>query len=207
MQHGFRHTRNQRWRLREWARSRPSAELGNKQTEETSTMRNGIFHLVTGNDGRLCAVGSGGLRAKEIRYRRDRYRNQGRADRAVFCSHITSDANIGKTQAAYMKMINDQGGINGRKINLIEYDDADIAAEDGRTDPQAGGRRRSLPDLPGHRHRRQRRRAKVSQRQEGAAAVRRHRRLEVHRSRRTSPGRWATTRTISSRAASTASTF
>ncbi len=33
-------------------------------------------------------------------------------------------ATIGKTQAAYMKMVNDQGGINGRKINLIQYDDA-----------------------------------------------------------------------------------
>ena len=33
-------------------------------------------------------------------------------------------ANIGKTQAAYMRMINEQGGINGRKINLIQYDDA-----------------------------------------------------------------------------------
>ena len=33
-------------------------------------------------------------------------------------------ANIGKTQAAYFRMINDQGGINGRKINLIQYDDA-----------------------------------------------------------------------------------
>src|SRR5947199_10356606 len=33
-------------------------------------------------------------------------------------------ATIGKTQAAYMKMINDQGGINGRKVNLIQYDDA-----------------------------------------------------------------------------------
>src|SRR5215467_15561940 len=32
-------------------------------------------------------------------------------------------ATIGKTQAAYFKMINDQGGINGRKINLIQYDD------------------------------------------------------------------------------------
>ncbi len=31
---------------------------------------------------------------------------------------------IGKIQAAYFKMINDQGGINGRKINLIQYDDA-----------------------------------------------------------------------------------
>jgi ABC-type branched-subunit amino acid transport system substrate-binding protein len=33
-------------------------------------------------------------------------------------------AGIGKTEAAYLKMINDQGGINGRKINLIQYDDA-----------------------------------------------------------------------------------
>ncbi|WOH81587.1 ABC transporter substrate-binding protein [Bradyrhizobium sp. BEA-2-5] len=33
-------------------------------------------------------------------------------------------ANIGKTQAAYMRMINDQGGVNGRKVELIQYDDA-----------------------------------------------------------------------------------
>ena len=30
---------------------------------------------------------------------------------------------IGKTEAAYFKMINDEGGINGRKINFISYDD------------------------------------------------------------------------------------
>ncbi len=33
-------------------------------------------------------------------------------------------ATIGKAQAAYIKMINDQGGVNGRKVNLIQYDDA-----------------------------------------------------------------------------------
>ena len=31
---------------------------------------------------------------------------------------------IGRTEAAYFKMINEQGGINGRKINLISLDDA-----------------------------------------------------------------------------------
>lgn len=31
---------------------------------------------------------------------------------------------IGKMEEAYFKMINDQGGINGRKINFITYDDA-----------------------------------------------------------------------------------
>ena len=31
---------------------------------------------------------------------------------------------IGKTEEAYFKMINDNGGVNGRKINFISYDDA-----------------------------------------------------------------------------------
>src|SRR5215216_5804480 len=31
---------------------------------------------------------------------------------------------IGKTMSAYFRMINDNGGINGRKINFITYDDA-----------------------------------------------------------------------------------
>ena len=31
---------------------------------------------------------------------------------------------IGKAQAAYFKKVNDEGGINGRKINFISYDDA-----------------------------------------------------------------------------------
>src|SRR6201747_2782962 len=30
---------------------------------------------------------------------------------------------IGKTEDAYFKMINDKGGINGRKINFVTYDD------------------------------------------------------------------------------------
>jgi branched-chain amino acid transport system substrate-binding protein len=31
---------------------------------------------------------------------------------------------VGKAQAAFFKMINDNGGINGRKVTLIPYDDA-----------------------------------------------------------------------------------
>ena len=31
---------------------------------------------------------------------------------------------IGQTEAAFFRMINDQGGVNGRKINFISYDDA-----------------------------------------------------------------------------------
>src|SRR5438045_3788176 len=43
---------------------------------------------------------------------------------APFSGPASAYATIAKAQAAYMKMINDQGGVNGRKINLIQYDDA-----------------------------------------------------------------------------------
>jgi ABC-type branched-subunit amino acid transport system substrate-binding protein len=41
-----------------------------------------------------------------------------------FSGPASAYATVGKAQAAYMKMINDQGGVNGRRINLIQYDDA-----------------------------------------------------------------------------------
>src|SRR5262245_48606031 len=41
-----------------------------------------------------------------------------------FSGPASAYATIAKAQAAYFKMINDQGGVNGRKINLIQYDDA-----------------------------------------------------------------------------------
>ena len=37
---------------------------------------------------------------------------------------VSSLSTIGKVQAAYFRMVNERGGINGRKINLISYDDA-----------------------------------------------------------------------------------
>src|SRR6202142_4212004 len=30
---------------------------------------------------------------------------------------------IGKTEVAYFKMLNEQGGVNGRKVNLVSLDD------------------------------------------------------------------------------------
>jgi branched-chain amino acid transport system substrate-binding protein len=37
---------------------------------------------------------------------------------------LSAYALIGRTQAAFFKRLNDEGGINGRKINFISYDDA-----------------------------------------------------------------------------------
>ena len=41
-----------------------------------------------------------------------------------FSGPASAYATIGRAQAAYINMINEHGGINGRKINLIQYDDA-----------------------------------------------------------------------------------
>jgi branched-chain amino acid transport system substrate-binding protein len=42
----------------------------------------------------------------------------------AYSGPASSYGTIGKAESAYYKMINDQGGINGRKINFISYDDA-----------------------------------------------------------------------------------
>ena len=42
---------------------------------------------------------------------------------------VSAFAVIGKVQEAYFRMINDRGGVNGRRINLISYDDAATPAK------------------------------------------------------------------------------
>src|SRR6266851_6098385 len=43
---------------------------------------------------------------------------------AFYTGPASSYGTIGKAMAAYYKMINDQGGVNGRKITFLSYDDA-----------------------------------------------------------------------------------
>ena len=86
-------------------------------------MKKSIFHLVTGTALALA------LSARRLPRRKNTTPAPAtpRSRSARPCRSrgaYSVYANIGKTQAAYMKMINDQGGINGRKINLIQYDDA-----------------------------------------------------------------------------------
>src|SRR6478672_9838113 len=86
-------------------------------------MRKGIFHLVTGA-ALAVALSASTASAKKKFY-------TGASDTEIkigqtnpFSGPASAYATIGKTQAAYIKMINDQGGVNGRKINLVQYDDA-----------------------------------------------------------------------------------
>src|SRR6201995_2833670 len=41
-----------------------------------------------------------------------------------YSGRASAYATIGKTEAAYFNKLNSEGGINGRKINFISYDDA-----------------------------------------------------------------------------------
>jgi branched-chain amino acid transport system substrate-binding protein len=86
-------------------------------------MRNGIFHFVTGTTIAIALSASPASAQKKY--------DVGATDTEIkigqtvpFSGPASAYAGIGKTQAAYLRMINEQGGINGRKLNLIQYDDA-----------------------------------------------------------------------------------
>jgi len=70
----------------------------------------------------LCAAGPAALAQKKY--------DPGATDTEIkigqtipYSGPASSYGQIGKAEAAYFKMINDQGGINGRKINFISLDD------------------------------------------------------------------------------------
>jgi branched-chain amino acid transport system substrate-binding protein len=86
-------------------------------------MRHPILHLATGMALALALSFSATTAQKKY--------DSGASDTEIkvgqtmpFSGPASAYASIGKTEAAYFRMINDQGGINGRKINLIQYDDA-----------------------------------------------------------------------------------
>jgi branched-chain amino acid transport system substrate-binding protein len=86
-------------------------------------MRNGIFHLVTGTAVAIALSASSAYAQKKY--------DTGASDTEIkigqtapFSGPASAYATIGKAQAAYFNMINAEGGVNGRKINLIQYDDA-----------------------------------------------------------------------------------
>jgi ABC-type branched-subunit amino acid transport system substrate-binding protein len=86
-------------------------------------MRNGIFHLLSATTLAVALSASSAHAQKKY--------DTGATDTEIkigqtvpFSGPASAYSSIGKAQAAYFKMINEQGGINGRKINLIQYDDA-----------------------------------------------------------------------------------
>jgi branched-chain amino acid transport system substrate-binding protein len=86
-------------------------------------MRNAIFHLVAGTAVTIALSASSASAQKKY--------DAGATDTEIkigqtvpFSGPASAYATIGKAQAAYIKMVNEQGGVNGRKINYIQYDDA-----------------------------------------------------------------------------------
>src|SRR5580693_2289416 len=86
-------------------------------------MRNSFFHLAAGTAVAIALSISSAYAQKKY--------DTGATDTEIkigqtipLSGPASAYGTIGKAQAAYMKMINDEGGINGRKINLIQYDDA-----------------------------------------------------------------------------------
>jgi branched-chain amino acid transport system substrate-binding protein len=102
----------------------PQETTGNKSPhEERIDMRNGFFHLAGTAAVALALTASSAYAQKKY--------DTGATDTEIkigqtvpFSGPASPYATIGKAQAAYIKMVNDAGGVNGRKINLIQYDDA-----------------------------------------------------------------------------------
>jgi branched-chain amino acid transport system substrate-binding protein len=86
-------------------------------------MKNSLFHFVTGTVLALALAAPAAHAQKKY--------DTGATDTEIkigqtvpFSGPASAYATIGKAQAAYFNMINEQGGVNGRKINLIQYDDS-----------------------------------------------------------------------------------
>jgi ABC-type branched-subunit amino acid transport system substrate-binding protein len=95
----------------------------NPTREERIDMRNGFFQLATGTALAIALSASSAYAQKKY--------DTGATDTEIkvgqtvpFSGPASAYATIGRAQAAYFNMINEQGGINGRKVNLIQYDDA-----------------------------------------------------------------------------------
>jgi branched-chain amino acid transport system substrate-binding protein len=90
-------------------------------------MRNGVFRWLT---AAVVAAGLSTLLSISSASAQKKY-DSGATDTEIkigqtapFSGPASAYASIAKTQAAYVRMINEQGGVNGRKINLIQYDDS-----------------------------------------------------------------------------------
>ena len=60
---------------------------------------------------------------------------------------LAAFATIGKAEAAYFDMVNDNGGINGRKVRFISYDDSSDPATAMELTRQTGRDRQGSLDV------------------------------------------------------------
>jgi ABC-type branched-subunit amino acid transport system substrate-binding protein len=79
----------------------------------------------------FCLTAAAGLTALSMPALAQKKYDSGASDREIkigsimpYSGPVSAYGAIGKTQAAYFAMVNEKGGINGRKINFISYDDA-----------------------------------------------------------------------------------
>ena len=157
-------------------------------------------HVVTSLDScdrarpppRIWVPDIGGLGRQ--RARRHRYRDQDRPDHALQRAGLVYGV-IGRTHVAYFKMINEMGGVNGRKINLMSLDDGYSPPKTVEQVRRLVDRSRSLRFSP-VRNVAELGDQALSQRQQDSANFRRRQRNRRSAIRNTFPGRSDLTRTI-----------
>jgi len=110
----------------------------------------------------------------------------------AYSGPVSSLGVIARIEDAYFKKINDEGGINGRKIKFISYDDAYSPPKSGGAGPQARRKRRSAADLQSDRNSVECRDSEISECEKGCRSSLLAVALRDGMTRRIFPGRWAT---------------
>ena len=113
---------------------------------------------------------------------------------------------VGRTEAAYFEMINEQGGVNGRKLNLISLDDG-FSPPRPSSKPSVSSSKNRSPSFSGVSARRPMRRSapiSTTTRCRNCSSPPAPRCSAI---RNTIRGRWATSRTIRQRRTSSPSIF
>ena len=129
----------------------------------------------------VLASGSGSAGTEEIRPRRQRYRNQDRQHHALFGARLGLWDHRQDRRRLFQE--DQRRGRHQRPQDQLHQLRRRLQpAEDRRADPQAGRERRSAAGVQPARHAAELGDPEVHERQEGAAAVRRHRRHQVERS-------------------------
>jgi branched-chain amino acid transport system substrate-binding protein len=119
--------------------------------------------------------------AEEVRHRRQRQGNQDRQHHARIRARRRPTAPSARRSAAYFAKVNAEGGINGRKINFISLDDGYNPAKTVEQARKLVEEEEVLFVFNTAGHAAQQRDPQVHEPEEGAAAVRGHRRHQVGR--------------------------
>ena len=149
---------------------------------DISEVRVGVRFIGGVSAAAVLSGSTSGVRAEEVRRRCDRHRDQARPHQSLQRPGFGLRRDRQGHRRPTGRCVNDAGGINGRKVNFITYDDGYQPPKTVEMVRQLVEQDKVFALLQHARHADQHGDPEVPEPEEGAAALRRHRRVEVGQS-------------------------